>query len=929
MALQVNYSKYFPPKVNSRYFTRQRLMERLGGVDDYRYTLLQAPEGYGKSSLLSDWQSKIKNDEKRTVLWFKVDPQDKENECFWDNLIELMDRTWLGMKSAVDESMALLEQSSPTQMIIALANHVVQCSQAEMKYTLIFDDFHNFASSESESLFFLFAEMLPNNVNIIISSEMFLNNQLIEQDAYNKLQVIGVSELSLTKDETRELLAKETGDAVLEQSLDLAYVKSEGWPLALYVLLEQAQAGKDINQCIEDLSGNDNVLSEAVFKKMTRELPQKVMMFLLETSFLESFSTDLCNYLQDGKEAQAIIQHLERIGAFTFPIDSAHSWYRYHYLFADWLRSQALSFHRDQIRTLNQRACSWYRNNNRKFFAAKHAVAASEGEFVAALTKCVFFCSRITESRLLPWLFRLKEEELRQEPYFCLISAWTYVFSGRPNDACYWLGLAAEHIVSGEVNATGMRPGGSTMRQDMRNSGEDSSAERFDLAARIIQAKCDILVGEVERGIETSTQLLSTMDTLMDDTLKMVLYQNLGEAYEMSGFLEKASKNYQKAMTIARVNGFEFLASFSRYQIIKTVYLQGKLGEAEKLCRVALLECPPDFTVYGALYALLGSIGVMQNKLSDLDSVLKRAFGRLFPDRNIDMYLDACIAQGQYLIACKNYSEALLQFAVARQAIAAHKDVPPRGVGPLVYAHQTRLYIKLKDIESAEDMIKEYESIKFPQTTEGAMYEKIIRGQLAIEDNKVSEETLAELETAASLAIERKYLISLVEIYLLMVRQNYHLEKNSDATRYLKKALEISKREQLAKPFLEGGDVIRLLLVELIGSRNLSYETDKFARKLISFFDMFGGEGVEENTAINWVGDNEESTISFVDHWGLTQRENEVLQLIVRGMNRKEIAVDLCASQNTVKTHISHIYEKMGVHSVAELLRKMMEYEAL
>jgi len=130
-------------------------------------------------------------------------------------------------------------------------------------------------------------------------------------------------------------------------------------------------------------------------------------------------------------------------------------------------------------------------------------------------------------------------------------------------------------------------------------------------------------------------------------------------------------------------------------------------------------------------------------------------------------------------------------------------------------------------------------------------------------------------------------------------------------------------------PFLDEGDLVGLLLRELVGSRGLSYETDKFARKVIAAFDTMASKSPEAGVKPDWMTVSTVVESAFVDHWNLTNREGEVLQMLVRGMNRKEIAAELHISQNTTKTHISHIYEKMNVHSIPELLRTMIDFEAL
>lgn len=927
---QVNYSKTLPPKPHPLYFRRKRLLERLEKIADHKYTLLQAPEGYGKSSLLSNWYHSVEEaDNNQEILWFRIDCYDKEPTCFWGNLIIALKRHWPELEADVLNRMDLLEQSSPYELVLSVANHIVQNSDKSLQYTLIFDDFECFKLSDSEGQFFLFADMLPANVNIVIASTEYLNNKLIEQDAYRQFILLDVPELAISKNEIRAFFDEKGKIEISDQLLDLIYTKTEGWPLALYLLLEQVDRGMNLQKAAEELSGTNRVLRDSIFSKITEDLPQKVLVFLLETSFFEVITDQLCNYVFGNKEAFGIIKHLERSGLFIFTITAEKTWYRYHYLFGEWLRDQAMSLHRDQMRALNHKAAQWYRNNDKKLLSAKYVVIASEGNFISELAKCVYTDSPIKDSSLLTWLHDLREKDLREDPFFCLLAAWSYAFSGKPNDARAWLQKAKQQVNRGVADAAGQRLE-CALNEEKQNDAREELVLRMSSTAKVLEAKCATLEGKTNVGIEASEELLTNRDAPLDNRLKMVLYQNQGESYELNGDISNASKLYQRAMTIAQANKYDFLVGFTRYQIISLIYVQGRLTESEQLCRVALMDCPPDFTVYGALYSMLGLIKIMQNKFDDLEVLLKRAFGRVSPDRNIDIYLDACIARGQYYIAKGNYSEALLQLEVAQQAIRENDAIPPRGTAPFVYVMQAQLYVKLKDYGSASDALREYRLLGYPETAEGDLLCRMIETSIKIEKQEEQEESFVALESLANDALERRYILPLIDIYLMSARHYHYCDKHSEAIKHLKKAIELSKREQIILPFLKEGEIVRLLLAELIGLRGLNYESDKFVRKVITAFESSSMLSEGRRAGTHWSSETpEKDTAVFVDHWNLTNREREVLQLLVRGMNRKEIASELCTSQNTIKTHISHIYEKMNVHSVSELLKKMIDHEAL
>jgi LuxR family maltose regulon positive regulatory protein len=952
---QLNLSKFMLPNTSAQLPVNDRLFKRMHEALRQKYVLIQAPQGYGKTSLLGQWcRERMRAKHEQCTIWFRVDTNDTDPSCFWSNLVAALEGCWPDIREAISKSMQIFEHSSIHELLITIANHIAQQCDLDTHYALVMVNFEAFKFSESETQFFMFSHMLPANIHVIISSRIYLTNRLIKQDTYDELSIIGAPELSLTKKELDAFINDQRGKPLKSEYLDKLYAKTEGWPLAVHVFLQTVQPETTIETAIDEFSGHNQFLSEFIFGKMTSDLPPRITSFIIETAFLKHFCAPLCNYVTQTEESDDIIRYLERNGLFTYPLDSEHIWFRYHPLFAEWLQDQALKLRRDLLRSLNHRAGQWYRNEKMLVLSTRYVIAATDNIFVSHLVRFLFDDLTSEHALLLPWLFSLDETHLELEPRFCLLAAWAYVFSGRPNDALDWSKRAVasidqHHHVASETDLRVENDARAKDKGERKRSGgsnetppiaiseirEDSVNRRLDLIVRTIEAKCQILQGHNEKGVELSLKILDEMDPLMDGLPRMVLYQSLAEAYEQMGTIEIAMKFYARALTLARANQFEFLTGLARYQVITLFYLQGKLAKTEEMCRLALAECPQDFSVYGALYSLLGLVKIEQNRLDETDVMVQRAFKRVSADRNIDVFLDVCVTYSRYFAACQRYSDAQLQLTFALEEIRRNNDVPPRGVAYRIFVQQARNYLAQNDIASAREVLEEFEHLGFPQTAASTLTFDIMRARIDMTQSEDGD--LQTIVTSLQHCIQRAeqigYQLLKVEALILAAIVSYRLKDSAAATKFIKKALGIAINEHMIRSFIDEGEVARVLLMELLGSGHAGYANESFIRLLLRTF-----EEERENHGTDPTTDGRQSAAMMnmvlkserlSSLWNLTSREQEVLRMLQEGLNRKDIAIRFCTSQNTVKTHIAHIYEKIGVHSVPELLRTLMEHNVL
>jgi LuxR family maltose regulon positive regulatory protein len=900
LASRVNLAKSIPPDEGSCHGSHERMFERLNRASLSKYVVVHAPEGYGKSSLLSAWYQRVLcRDNVIRGAWFKVDAEDADPSVFWMNLASALSGRWPGVYEMVAAHLPIANDENLHDFFVSLSNHLVSNFRRELHYTIIMDNFGAFRDSASEKQFVEFTDTLPFNMHVIIITRYYRDTLLMRQSSFSMMSLIGPQDLALTEKETAAWLREYTGRDISDACIADVYARTEGWPLAIHAVAESLMLGSEELALAEKHLTSSLDIVNMVFSSQTKALPAHVMSFLLETAFLRSFCASLTNAVTDTQDTAEIIRYLEHHGLFTFSLDSERVWYRYHPLFASWLQSQSLRLRGYQLRTLNYRAGQWYRERNLYLSSTRHIIAASEGDFISRLAQTATTEPLPVSERFLLWLFRFAEESLETSLEFCLLAAWAYAFSGRPDDARYWMGKARGCVYEEEVS------------------------RRMDLSLRVIDAKCHTLSGDVDTGIALSDALLSEISHYDDDSLQMVLYQNLGEAYELRGDVALAMKKYARANTLARMSDFKFIASFTRYQSACLQCRKGQLRSAEELCRQALAECPPDFTVYGALYAVLGYVQLMQNKLDGVATCFKRAMNRASLDRNIDIYLEICSFRARHLIAMHEYGEAQLALAMAVRAVRTSTDVPPRGVAHIAFAYQVVLYLSLGDVDSAKEVMDEYNALNIPATSLSILEMGLAAARIDLLRKRNLDRSLASLEQLVKQADDEGLCLIQLELLLTMAGILQAQNEHGRAAACVKKAIELACPEQIIRPFIDSGEAIRLLLIDALGSKRVGIETERFVRRIVRAFDDEHARS-EQSMPISIEASLRHSSEDLglaMERWGLTSREQEVALALLRGMSRKEIAMDFCTSQNTIKTHISHIYEKIGVHSASELLR--------
>jgi LuxR family maltose regulon positive regulatory protein len=423
-------------KLRTSLIPRPRLIEQLNEGLSCRLTLISAPAGFGKTTLITSWLEQAH----LPAAWISLDQDDNDFARFWTYLIAALQTLHPEMGTDV---LGLLHSSPlpPSHSLLTLLlNDLTAISE---KSILVLDDYHAIENETIDQSLTFFIEHLPSSLHLVISSRMDPNLPLARLRANGQLQELRSAELRFTPTETSDFL-KQTVDQHLTAAQVAALDRRiEGWIAGLQMTalsLRQREAAT-ISQFIHEFTGSDRYIMDYLVDEVLQQQPADVQTFLLYTSILDRLCGPLCEALWCGgaalgsrrdsvppavapgtSEAQELLAYLEHANLFITPLDDQRHWFRYHPLFADLLRQRLQQTYPDRLNTLHLNASQWYEQAGLTGPAVQHALAAQAFDRAAALVEQAWpaMIEHGEIARLLTWLGALPDGEIRARPLLAL-----------------------------------------------------------------------------------------------------------------------------------------------------------------------------------------------------------------------------------------------------------------------------------------------------------------------------------------------------------------------------------------------------------------------------------------------------------------------------------------------------------------------------
>lgn len=616
--LPLIWSKLQAPVPRTR-VSRPQLLDVLCG-STRKMTLIRAPAGWGKSTLLADWQGSER--EIRPFAWLALDEHDNDPVRFWTYVIESLHT----VAPALGESSRVLTQTPGVNLAEVMVPVLINELDATPGDTVfVLDDYHVITDDEIHAGLRLLLHHLPRSLELVVSARSEPPFSLSRLRANGELVEIDAAALSFSAEEADELLNELHGLEIHRDAVTRLCERTEGWAAGLYLAALSLRGRADSSEFVEAFAGDDRSVVDYLSDEVLAAQPDEIQRFLRRTSILERLSASLCDAVTETTLSASMLETIARSNFFLVPLDTKRQWYRYHHLFGEVLKHELEVAEAELVPDLHHRAATWLLDAGFLSEAIHHTIASGDADRASELIvqHWLEFRDRHRLQTILAWLDGLTHEYVRKDPRLCLIRASTLIELGQPE--------VAELLEAAERGAA-TRP---------------LSAERAWVEAGVAANRgiLHYLHGDVGRIRDTVRSQLGREDDC-DPYWESVLFTVLGTALFLSGRSHDALETLDRAARTSEDAGHA-LARTHSLTWSAVVYADvgdlNRASDALDLVEAVLLDRPDLREYYGTALA-----HVVRGRLLEHD------------DRGAEA--DAAMARGVELAA---RSASMLQTAYA------------------------------------------------------------------------------------------------------------------------------------------------------------------------------------------------------------------------------------------------------------------------
>src|SRR5437588_8140322 len=425
-------TKLYIPRLRPHVVSRPRLLERLNEGLYRKLTLISAPAGFGKTTLVSEWVEGIEQPGARRArtAWLSLDEGDNDPARFLAYLVAALQT----IAATIGEGVLGLLQSSqpppPEAILTALLNEI---TTLPYNFVPVLDDYHVIDAKPVDIALTYLVEHLQPQMHLVIATREDPQLPLARLRARSHLTELRAADLRFTASEAAEFLNQVMGLSLSVADIAALEDHTEGWIAGLQLAALSMQGHQDVPGFIRAFAGDHRYIVDYLVEEVLQRQPEAVRSFLLQTSILDRLSGPLCDAVTGQEEGNARLEALERGNFFVVALDDQRHWYRYHHLFAEVLSAHLMAEQPDQVSTLHRRASGWYAQNGSAVDAIRHALAAAEFARAAGLVELavVAMLRSRQEATVLGWLRALPDELVHVRPVLSVGYAGALLVSGQ------------------------------------------------------------------------------------------------------------------------------------------------------------------------------------------------------------------------------------------------------------------------------------------------------------------------------------------------------------------------------------------------------------------------------------------------------------------------------------------------------------------
>jgi LuxR family transcriptional regulator, maltose regulon positive regulatory protein len=897
-------TKLYVPPTRLNMVTRPRLMERMNAGMSGKLTLIVAPAGWGKTTLLSAWHADASHSA-WSLAWVSLEAGDNDPTRFWTYIIAALNMLHPGVGQT---SLAQLYTSPPPPLEAVLTSLLNTLAQLPTETVLVLDDYHLIETQPIHDALTFLLEHLPPNLHLVIASRVDPPLPLARLRVRGTLTELRAANLRFTAEETSAFLTEVMELPLSAEEVAALQARTEGWIAGLHLAALSLQGRENPTDFITAFTGSHRYVVDYLVEEVLLRQPENVQDFLLKTCLLARLSGPLCDGVRERDDSQVLLEYLERTNLFLVPLDNERQWYRYHHLFAEVLRNRLLQQQPVLVPELHRRASRWYEQHMLFDEAVTHALAVPDVEHAARLIEQYAEFSNFPSQFqvLLGWLNRLPDAFIRTQPILCLMHAITLMLTHQ------------------------MEKASARVKDAERCLQEEMPAERRRVLLSLIaafRANLARLFGDYERCIPLAHQALELMPEAEVMSLTRMFRPSTlvtaASAYLVDGNMTAAIEHQVEA-TVASVRALGNLPTTMRSisNLARLQLLQGRLRQAALTIEQAtqLVSKPGGLQTLlnGAdYYIILGDLLREWNQLDQAEQHLTQGMelvGEMMT-ADAEMITRCYLTLARLQQARGEYSRALLTLDAFAQM--AHR----RGFAPILLAQgaaertqvelaQGNLAAAMRWAESSGLSTSNELSYLHEQEYLTLARVRIAQGR---DDPKGSllQDALSLLARLLADAEPKARMRNVIEILILRALALQALNDHTEALSVLERALTLAAPEGYMRLFLdEGTPMVTLLRRVHTHGTDASYVATLLAA---------AGEQMATPSPL--------SDSSLLEP--LSEREHEVLGLLVNGASNREIAHHLVLSVNTVKKHVYNICGKLGVQSRTQAIAKARDLALL
>lgn len=922
-------TKLYIPPPRPNLVPRPRLIERLRQGLYRKLTLVSAPAGFGKTTLVTDWLHHLE----RPAAWLSLDEGDNNTLRFLSYVIAALQRIEPALGKTTQSLLQDPQNFSQETVVTSLINEI---AGVETSFVFVLDDYHVIETPAIDEALGFLLDHLPPQVHLVIVSRVDPSLPLPRLRARGQLTELRTDDLRFSSDEAAAFLNQVTGLDFTPADVAALEDRTEGWIAGLQLAALSMSRTTDVAGFIAAFAGSHRYIIDYLADEVLDQQPPEIRDFLLKTSILSQLCAPLCDAVMgaDAKPAagpdassQKTLEYLEHANLFLISLDDQRRWYRYHHLFADLLQQrlhQALDFN-GQLTALHRRASRWYaqqavRADNLELAdqAIQHALKAMDlaqaAQLVAQFAPPAIMQGKVTVAK--NWLETLPMALIHQSVILCLAQAWIYFFTQQLEEMEAILEVAEAQLAADQAPDT---------PEYLGRQGEIAGLRAWVARNR----------GEIDQAIQLALQSLEYLpeDRVFERGLNSLFLastlEDTGDIPSAVAILEESIKlSYAADNILAAMGATAYLADLQ--------YIQGQLTQAKVTLLQAIDQARSEqldtLPANAELCSMLADIFYEQNDLVAAEAYINAglaltAHGLSTLPINAVLYLK---------VAWLNWAKGNLAAtqAALEQVNQLHAYPSASRLIEIIMASRAELALRLGDLATAREWRQTVNLDVTEPLTYLREFELIILAQLLVVQagavstpGGIRQQGLDLLARLAEFAATGGRIGRLIRILVWQAVAFHQAGELSQAVTVLGRALTLAEPEGFIRTFVDAGPVVAALL----GQIPVTGSTPLYVKRLLAAFPetaaqggplpVTDGQGAAPRQPAP--GAPPPATEALIEP--LSERELEVLGLVAAGLSNKEIADQLVLAVSTVKRHMSNIYGKLGVSSRTQSLARARE----